>query len=121
MSFVGETLPRESGWAHHWGLDSDVTYLNHGSYGACPRAVLERQGELRQRMEADAVRFFGRELERLLDDARAQLAAFIGAAPDEIAFVPNATSGINAVLRSLSLAPAFTHSCNGGSAQTAFR
>lgn len=100
-----EATPPRSGWARHWSLDPEITYLNHGAHGACPVAVLERQRELRARMEGDPVRFLGRELERLLDDARAALATFIGAEPEDIAFVPNATSGINAVLRSLAVEP----------------
>ena len=85
-----------------WSLDSHVTFLNHGSFGACPRPVLELQQRLREQMEQEPVRFFMREFEPLLDEARRQLAAFVGADSDELAFVSNATTGINAVLRSLS-------------------
>src|SRR5436309_5356789 len=91
--------------ARLWTLDAAVTFLNHGSFGACPRPVLEAQQRLRSRMEDEPVRFFVRELEGLLDEARRVLAAFVGAEPEDIAFVPNATSGVNAVLRSLPFAP----------------
>ncbi len=87
----------------HWLLDSAVTFLNHGSFGATPRLVLAKQDELRRRMELEPVRFFVRELEPLLDDARSYLAGFLGADPQGLAFVPNATAGVNAVLRSLDL------------------
>jgi isopenicillin-N epimerase len=87
----------------HWLLDPDITFLNHGSFGAAPRAALEKQSELRARMEREPVRFMVRELEPLLDDARGELAEFIGADAEGVAFVPNATHGVNAVLRSLDL------------------
>ncbi len=95
--------PPESGWRELWPLDPAVTFLNHGSFGACPRAVLDAQSRLRDRLESEPVRFLGRELEGLLDGARAALGAFVGAAPDDLAFVPNATTGANTVLRSLDL------------------
>lgn len=88
----------------HFTLDPDVTFLNHGSFGACPRAVQTSQERLRRRLERQPVRFF-RELEPLLDEARHVLAAFVGAAPEDLAFVNNATTGVNAVLRSLLLRP----------------
>jgi isopenicillin-N epimerase len=86
--------------AQHWTLDPSVTFLNHGSYGACPRAVLEAQDRWRARLERQPVQFLARELEPLLDAARAELAAFIGAAPANVAWVRNATEAVNAVLRS---------------------
>lgn len=88
-----------------WGLDPAITFLNHGSFGACPRVVLEAQARLRDQMESEPVRFFIREHEPLLDRARTTLAAFVGANPDDLAFVPNATAGVNTVLRSLPFAP----------------
>jgi isopenicillin-N epimerase len=89
-----------STFAALWPLDPAVTFLNHGSYGACPTEVLQHQAALRAEMEAEPVRFLGRELDDRLDAARAAFAAFVGADPDDLAFVTNATSGVNAVLRS---------------------
>ena len=88
-----------------WPLDPAVSYLNHGSFGACPRAVLERQAALRDELEREPVDFLSRTLPARLSDARSALGAFLRADPDDLAFVPNATTGINAVLRSLDLSP----------------
>ena len=84
-----------------WPLDKSVAFLNHGSYGACPTEVLRFQAALRGEMEAEPVRFLGRELDGRLDAAREALGAFIGADPDDFAFISNATGGVNVVLRSL--------------------
>ncbi|MEQ9073251.1 MAG: aminotransferase class V-fold PLP-dependent enzyme [Sandaracinaceae bacterium] len=89
----------------HWTLDPAITFLNHGSFGACPREVLDHQSELRARMEREPVHFFVHQLEPLWNAAREQAAAFVGARPEDLAFVRNATAGVNAVLRSLRFAP----------------
>jgi isopenicillin-N epimerase len=89
----------------HFTLDPRVTFLNHGSFGACPRAVQAAQARWRERMEREPVTFLARELEGRLDEARAQLARFVGAAPSDLAFVPNATFAVSSVARSLVLAP----------------
>lgn len=98
-------MSRRSPFATHWTLDPKITFLNHGSFGATPIPVLEAQSALRARLEAEPVRFMVRELEGLLDVARRELAAFVGARLEDLAFVPNATAGVNAVLRSLRFAP----------------
>jgi isopenicillin-N epimerase len=89
--------------AGHWRLDPEVAYLNHGSFGACPTAVLAFQSRLREEMEAEAVTFLVRRLEDRLDEARARLAAFLGAQMEDVAFVPNATTGVACVLGSVDL------------------
>jgi isopenicillin-N epimerase len=91
--------------ARHWTLDPAVAFLNHGSFGACPSHVLAVQQELRARIERQPVLFLSRELESLLDAARAALGQFVDADPDDLAFVPNATTGVNTVLRSLRFGP----------------
>ncbi len=91
--------------ASHWGLDPAVSYLNHGSYGACPTAVLAVQSALRLEMERELVDFMNGALPARLKAARVPLAAFLGADPADLSFVTNATMGVNAVLRSLSFGP----------------
>ena len=93
--------PAASELARHWDLDPDVSFLNHGSFGACPRVVLAEQTALRARLEREPVRFMLRELEALMEAARVRLARTVGADPDDLAFVTNATQGVNTVLRSL--------------------
>ncbi|HEY1086733.1 MAG TPA: aminotransferase class V-fold PLP-dependent enzyme, partial [Archangium sp.] len=88
-----------------WQLDDSIHFLNHGSFGATPRAVLDHQRTLRDRLESEPVRFMVRELEPLLDASRSRLADFMGAQAGDLAFVGNATSGVNAVLRSLQFQP----------------
>ncbi len=86
-----------------WPLDPGIDFLNHGSFGSCPREVQEAQDRTRARMERQPVQFFIRDLPALRDAARAALAAFVGAPPAELAFVPNATAGVNALVGSLDL------------------
>jgi isopenicillin-N epimerase len=96
-------MPSE--FASHWTLEPGLTFLNHGSFGATPRSVLGAQQAWRDELEAQPVRFMVERHEAELDAARAALAAFIGADADDLAFIPNATSGVNTVLRSLRFAP----------------
>ncbi|MBD2597840.1 penicillin epimerase [Nostoc sp. MBR 210] len=96
---------QSSSYQELWTLDPSVVFLNHGSYGACPKVVLAMQQSLRSQLEQDPVNFFGRKWEPLLDNARSQLAAFIHADVQDLVFVPNATTGVNSVLRSLHFAP----------------
>ncbi len=95
----------QQNWRQYWAIDPTMTFLNHGSFGACPIAVLDKQQKLRRQMESEPVRFFAMELEGLLDEARSALATFVGGNPASLAFVPNATTGVNTVLRSLPLQP----------------
>jgi len=88
-----------------WRLDPNFLTVNHGSFGASPDCVLAEQDVWRRRLEAQPTRFMGTELPALLRGAATRLAGFIGARAEDVAFVSNATSGCNAVLRSLSLRP----------------
>lgn len=95
-------LISNSPWAPLWDLDPARAHLNHGSFGACPRAVLAAQQALRVEIERDPTDFLARRLPARLAAARAALGAFVGARADDLVFVTNATSGVNTVMRSLS-------------------
>ncbi|MGH3079266.1 MAG: aminotransferase class V-fold PLP-dependent enzyme [Gaiellaceae bacterium] len=96
-------------------LDPAVAYLNHGSYGACPEPVFAEYQRLQLELEREPTDFFTRrvftgfwgaeEAPGRLAEARSALASFLGARADDLVFVPNATSGLNAVIRSLALGP----------------
>ncbi len=88
-----------------WLLEPDISFLNHGSFGACPEPVLEAQRAWRERMEREPARFLDRELEGHLDQARRDVAALLGADPDGLAFVANATTGVSTVLGSVRFEP----------------
>jgi isopenicillin-N epimerase len=90
---------------HAWRLDPDFVTVNHGSFGATPECVLAEQDQWRRRMEAQPTRFMGTVLPGALRDAASRLGGFLGARGEDIGFVDNATSGCNAVLRSLALEP----------------
>jgi isopenicillin-N epimerase len=96
-------------------LDPDVVHLNHGSFGACPVPVFEEYQRLQRELETGPTDFFTRKVAkwfwgeaerpgRMLE-ARASLAAYLGVRTEDLVFVPNATSGLNAVIRSLRLEP----------------
>jgi len=99
----------------HWMLEPDSIYLNHGTVGATPRRVLRKQQELRDEMERHPSRFMLRELHgehpmpwrstTRLREASDQVASFVGARRDDLVLVANVTTGLNAVLQSVALAP----------------
>jgi isopenicillin-N epimerase len=86
-------------------LRPDVAFLNHGSFGACPRPVFERYGAWQRELEAEPVEFLGRRLPDLLREARRSLAAYVNADANDLVYVPNATFGVNIIARSLKLGP----------------
>jgi hypothetical protein len=88
-------------------LDPSVVFLNHGSFGACPRPVFEEYQRLQLELEREPVEFLGlkRRYPALIAAARDRLAAYVGASPADLVLVPNATSAVNLVARSLDLQP----------------
>jgi isopenicillin-N epimerase len=98
-------LPTPSPMIEHFALDPEVVYLNHGSFGACPRVVLNAQRGYRDRVEADAMRFYIHDLWGLIDRSREALATVVGARARDIVFVNNATAAVATVLDNLVLEP----------------
>lgn len=88
-------------------LDPEVVFLNHGSFGACPRPVFETYQRFQRELERQPVEFLGleRRFPELLDDARLRLASYLGADPRNLVFAPNASTALNAAIRSLELRP----------------
>lgn len=86
-------------------LDPDVIFLNHGSFGACPKPVFAELQRWQLAMERNPVEFLSRRSTALLLAARQRLAAYLDAAADDLAFVTNATTGVNTVAQSMALQP----------------
>lgn len=86
-------------------LDPEVVFLNHGSFGATPRVVFEEYQRLQLAMERNPVEWLGRRADELMADARADVARYVGARPDDLVFFPNPTTAVNMVAKSLRLAP----------------
>ncbi len=86
-------------------LDPDLIFLNHGSFGACPREVLEVCHDLHREMERNPVAFLARHSGERLAASRAALATYLGAQPEHLIYVSNATHGVNTVAHALPLQP----------------
>jgi isopenicillin-N epimerase len=86
-------------------LEPEIVYLNHGSFGACPRPVFETYQRWQLMLERQPVRFLGREIADHMSAARAALAAFVGCKQDDIVYFTNPTTALNTVARSLDLQP----------------
>ena len=82
-------------------LDPDIHFLNHGSFGACPRPVFETYQRWQAELERQPVEFLGRRATELLAASRAALAAYLGAAADDVVYFPNPTTAINMVARNV--------------------
>ncbi|MDP6134247.1 MAG: aminotransferase class V-fold PLP-dependent enzyme, partial [Candidatus Marinimicrobia bacterium] len=84
-------------------LDPKLTYLNHGSFGACPKSVIENLREWQIRMEKDPVQLLEADIFPLLANSRKALGNFVGCKGDDLVYYPNPTHAVNAVARSLKL------------------
>ena len=99
------TLPSPSSHASAFMLDPEIVYLNHGSFGACPRAVLDAQDAHRERIERDAMRFYIYDLWGGIDRSREALGGLVHADAEDLVFVSNATSGVANVIANIDLRP----------------
>ncbi|MBA46060.1 MAG: aminotransferase [Euryarchaeota archaeon] len=97
--------PEPSEFAFHWGLNPETVFLNHGSFGATPLAIINEQRRWQDWMELEPVRFFEELLPPALVESRQALATMLSCDPDDLALVENATSGVNTILRSFDFKP----------------
>ncbi len=100
---VGQPSPKQPTLRELFLLRSDVVFLNHGSFGACARPVFDVYQRWQLELERQPVEFLNRRFKDLMQRAREALAGFLGANPDELVYVSNATTGLNIVARSLAL------------------
>ncbi|MEM9373906.1 MAG: aminotransferase class V-fold PLP-dependent enzyme [Planctomycetota bacterium] len=100
---ASRAIPQAAPVAERFRLDPSIVYLNHGSFGACPIEVCDAQAGHRDRVEADAVRFYVHDLWSLMDRSRRALAPIAGCDGRDLVFVPNATTGVTTVLSNLDL------------------
>ena len=91
--------------ARHFLIGEDVVFLNHGSFGACPRPVFEAYQNWQLELERQPVAFLGRDLTERMRDAREAMAAELHTSADHVVGLTNATLGLNIVAQSLALKP----------------
>ena len=89
----------------HWSLDKEIVFLNHGSFGATPTAIIEEQRRWQDQLEHEPVYFFMEGVLEPMQMARQALASVLSCDPDDLALIENATTGVNTVMRSLSFNP----------------
>ena len=105
MSGSNPPMPLRPNLRAEWLLNDQITFLNHGSFGALPRVVFDAQTEWRRRIEADPIELLGRRAPELVANAKRPVGALLGMRDDDFGLVTNATEGINAVLQSLEIQP----------------
>ncbi|WP_298115693.1 aminotransferase class V-fold PLP-dependent enzyme [Flavobacterium sp.] len=84
-------------------LDNTITFLNHGSFGACPKPVFDEFQRLQLELEQEPVQFIQKKLPVYLKEAKKPLAKFIGCNVEDFFFTPNPTFAVNTIMRSLNL------------------
>ncbi|MBK7966847.1 MAG: hypothetical protein IPK10_17365 [Bacteroidetes bacterium] len=107
------TLPPYSIHEKHWNHDKNIVFLNHGSFGSCPTAILDLQTEIKIRTEQDPIKELVNDFEKGYIENKNALAQFVGCNPNDLVLMKNTTSGANTILNSLSFEPGdeiLTHS-----------
>ena len=100
-----DQLPKPDPIADQFVINPEVVYLNHGSFGACPKAILDAQTKHRMEAERELVRFYVHDAWGKLDRSRNALSALVNCNPKDLVFVHNATTGVATVLENLDLQP----------------
>lgn len=86
-------------------LDPEITFLNHGSFGACPKPVFEEYQRWQRKLEQQPVEFMARDIYDYLKEARDSLGKFVGCSGDDLVYVTNPTTAVNTIIRSLDFGP----------------
>lgn len=86
-------------------LDPKITYLNHGSFGACPKPIFDNYQQWQRELETEPVQFITKNAFRYLKESKQALASFVGCKAQDFFFTPNPTFAINVIMRSLDLKP----------------
>ena len=84
-------------------LDHNVTYLNHGSFGACPKELLNTQFKLQKELEKEPVKHLAFDIVKNLEKSRIALSHYVNCDKDDVVYFPNPSTALNTVLRSLKL------------------
>ncbi len=86
-------------------LDPEITFLNHGSFGACPKPVFEEYQRWQRKLEKQPVEFMARDIYDYLKEARDSLGKFVGCFGDDLVYITNPTTAVNTIIRSLDFGP----------------
>ena len=86
-----------------FSLDPSVTFLNHGSFGACPKVVFDTLIKFQKKLEFEPVKFLAHDIYNYLKESREALAKYIYCDSEDIAFFPNPSTALNTLIRSLDL------------------
>ncbi|MBX3322098.1 MAG: aminotransferase class V-fold PLP-dependent enzyme [Phycisphaeraceae bacterium] len=97
------SLPMGSPLARHWMLGPDVVFLNNGSFGACPRAVMAARAAVLERSEREPIEFLVNDYWAMMDRSREALGRVVKTAAENIVFLPNATHAVTTILANLRL------------------